>query len=220
MKARDRDMEILDRISASVASRSAEVTDELTTGAIEAGLPTSEVRRAILEGLNAVRRDLMSNRTSLPELLLCMDASAAGLARLACSGREDAKAAATIVMGVVEGDPHELGKSIIAGVYRACGYRVIDLGVQVPAEQFVRAVISHKAGVLGLSAMMSTTMGGIPDIIKEVRLKSPETVIMVGGAPLDRKLAQKYGADGYAESAVTVIEETIAALSVASRSRP
>lgn len=214
------DKEILDRISDSVASRRADAAAELTSAAVDSGLPPRDVQRAILEGLNIVRRDLMSNRSSLPEFLLCIDASAAGLARLAETRRDKVGDPVTVVMGVVEGDPHELGKNIIAGVYRACGHRVVDLGTQVSSQRFVNAVLDNKAGILGLSAMMSTTMTGIPDIIKEVRLKSPGTVIMVGGASLDRKLAEKFGADGYAESAVTVIEETEAALSCSSRSKP
>jgi trimethylamine corrinoid protein len=82
----------------------------------------------------------------------------------------------------------------------------------VKAEEFARAVLENNAEILALSAMMSTTMACMPDIIRTVRHRCPGTVIMVGGAPLDRQLAEKYGADGYAPSAVTVLEETERAL--------
>ena len=209
----------MEKIKAAVASYQVDETVELTTRAIDAGIPLKNVRHAILDGLNTLRRNLMSNHTSLPEFLLCIDAATQGLAKLEESGDTGDKGALTIVIGVVEGDPHDLGKSIISGVYRACGYRVVDLGVQVAAEKFERAVFENKAEILAISAMMSTTMGCMPDIIRTVRQTCPETVIMVGGAPLDRQLAQKYGADGYAESAVTVLEETESALKNKSKIR-
>jgi methylmalonyl-CoA mutase cobalamin-binding domain/chain len=207
-----REIGLMENIKAAVAAYQVDETVELTTRAMDAGLSMKNARHAILDGLNTLRRNLMSNRTSLPEFLLCIDAATQGLARLSEFGDTGDKAALTIVIGVVEGDPHDLGKSIISGVYRACGYRVVDLGVQVRAEEFERAVLENNADILALSAMMSTTMGCMPDIIRAIRLKCPGTVIMVGGAPLDRQLAEKYGADGYAQSAVTVFEETQAAL--------
>ena len=210
---------LMDKIKAAVAAYQVDETVVLTTKAMDAGLSMKNVRHAILDGLNTLRRNLMSNHTSLPEFLLCIDAATQGLAKLTEFGDAGDKGALTIVIGVVEGDPHDLGKSIISGVYRACGYRVVDLGVQVSAEEFERAVLENKAEILALSAMMSTTMGYMPDIIRTVRQKSPKTVIMVGGAPLDRQLAEKYGADGYAESAVTILEETEAALEKTSKIR-
>lgn len=208
---------VLDEIGAAVAAGLRNEASRLTDSAMGAGLPAGDVRSAILGGLNRVRRGLMSRKASLPEFLLCIDAATDGLAKLSEHRGEGEHAYPALVIGVVEGDPHEMGKSIIAGVYRAWGYRVVDLGVQVPAGEFVQSVLQNKAAVLALSAMMSTTMVRMPDIISAVRLKSPETVIMVGGAPLDRKLACEYGADGYAESAVTIIEETEAALAHATR---
>jgi methylmalonyl-CoA mutase cobalamin-binding domain/chain len=210
---------LMEKIKAAVVASQVDQTMALTTKAMDTGLPMRDVRHAILEGLNTLRRTLMSNRTSLPEFLLCIDAATQGLAKLSEFGDTVDKGALSVVIGVVEGDPHDLGKSIISGVYRACGYRVVDLGVQVRAEEFERAVLENKAEILALSAMMSTTMCYMPDIIRAVRQKSPKTVIMVGGAPLDRQLAENYGADGYAESAVTVLEETEATLGKKSRIR-
>ncbi len=203
---------LMDNIKTAVAAYQVDETVRLTTRAMDAGLSVKEVRHAICEGLNTLRRKLMSNYTSLPEFLLCIDAATKGLAKLSEFGDTGAMAALTVVIGVVEGDPHDLGKSIISGVYKAFGYRVVDLGVQVKADEFERAVVENKADILALSAMMSTTMASMPDIIRTVRQMSPGTVIMVGGAPLDRQLAEKYGADGYAQSAITVLEETETAL--------
>jgi 5-methyltetrahydrofolate--homocysteine methyltransferase len=213
------DQGFFERIAAAVADRQPSEAAGLTSKAVDAGLPMEDVRRAILEGLNLVRRNVMSNTASLPELLLCIDTATKALAKLKEMGDTGDKKALTIVIGVVEGDPHDLGKNIISGVYRAFGYRVVDLGVQVTAEVFERAVLEHKADILALSAMMSTTMVCMPDIIRTIRLTCPGTIVLVGGAPLDRGLALKYGADGYAESAVTVLEETESVLGKSSRSK-
>ncbi len=209
---------VLDDIKAAVAAGLREEAGEMTGSAVKAGSRAEDIRDAILEGLNLMRRGLMSRSASIPEFLLCVDAASDGLAKLSEERVEMGKAYPTIVIGVVEGDPHEMGKAIIAGIYRAFGFRVIDLGVQVPEEDFVKGVLQNKADILAVSAMMSTTMVQMPGIISAVRQKSPQTLIMVGGAPLDRKLAEEYGADGYAESAVTVLEETQAVLEKSSRS--
>lgn len=212
----EKEKDVLDEIGSAVAAGQRNEAARLTASATSAGIPAKEIRCAILEGLNRVRQNLMSKSASLPEFLLCIDAASDGLAKLTESKADSEQACPIIVIGVVEGDPHEIGKAIIAGVYRAYGYRVVDLGVQVPAEEFVEGVLRNKADILALSAMMSTTMTQMPDIIRAVRHKSPGTMVMVGGAPLDRQLAHEYGADGYAESAVTLLEETEAVLGKAS----
>ena len=177
---------------------------------LEARVPVADMHRNVLLGLEEVRHDFMSNKTSLPDFLLCLDTTTEGLRRLSPlqDGRSVTDEGIPLVIGVVEGDPHDLGKNIIAAVYRAYGYRVFDLGCQVPNGRFVEAVLEHGAEVLALSAMMSTTAAAMRDIIRAVKARSPETAIMVGGAPVTEIAAKAYGADGYAESAVTVIEET------------
>jgi 5-methyltetrahydrofolate--homocysteine methyltransferase len=161
----------------------------------------------------------MSNEQPLPDLLLSIDTVIAGLNRLAplTEGGRPVGEGTRLVIGVVEGDPHDMGKNIIAAVYRAYGYQVFDLGCQVPNEKFVKGVIDHKAEILALSAMMSTTVKAMRDIIREVKSQLPDTVVLVGGAPMDANLARKFGADGYAETAVTVLEETQLALEKAEK---
>jgi len=187
--------------------------------ALDGRVPASEVHRAILLGLEQVRRKFMSNDTSLPDFLLCIDTVADGLETLSAveGGQRASGNDVPLVIGVVEGDPHDLGKNIIAAIYKAYGYRVFDLGCQVPNQEFARSVVDNGAEVLALSAMMSTTVVAMRDIIRDVRAKSPDTVIMVGGAPMDQALAWSYGADGYAETAVTVLEETRLAIEKAAK---
>jgi methanogenic corrinoid protein MtbC1 len=178
--------------------------------AATSGMTAPEVRRALIGGLEEVRQNLMSNDASIPDFLLSLDRVTEGLGRLSRFPGYDRSSVedTTVVIGVVEGDPHDLGKNVIAGIYGAYGYRVVDLGREVSQETFVKAVVQEGAEVLALSAMMSTTMVVMRDVIGEVRIKSPGTLVIVGGAPLNDVLAQAYGADGYAESAITVLEET------------
>jgi methanogenic corrinoid protein MtbC1 len=210
---------LLEEITAAVAGRKREQVARLTGEAAVEGLPASDLREALLSGMDDVRRRLMSNSASIPEFLLCLDAATDGLAVLAEAPGHDLPTGLPLVIGVVRGDPHDMGKSIVAGVYKAYGYNVIDLGCQVPADEFVQAVLENDAGILALSAMMSTTMGEMLDIVREVKERSPATAVMVGGAPMDRALAVEYGADGYAESAVSVLEETEGAVERVSEGR-
>lgn len=213
----DDSMSLLEDIRAAVKAHERESIAGFTAAACADGASSEDVRGALLAGLDDVRGRLMSNSASIPEFLLCIDTVTGGLHELSSVAKEDPAGGTTVVIGVVEGDPHDLGKSIIAGVYSACGYRVVDLGNQVPSGQFAKGVVENGAEVLALSAMMSTTMGEMPGIVNEVKERSPGTVVMLGGAPLDRELAMEYGADGYAESAVRVLEETEAALKKAYR---
>ena len=201
---------LLEGLQAAVSKHDDEMLRATIDRALAARVQVADVHRAILLGLEQVRHGFMSNNTSLPDFLLCIDTVTAGLNRLS-SLQEGYRAIGDgipLVIGVVEGDPHDMGKNIITALYRAYGYRVFDLGCQVPNEKFVRSVVDNSAEILALSAMMSTTVVAMRDIIRDVKARSPDTVVMVGGAPLDETLARDYGADGYAETAVTVLEGT------------
>lgn len=191
-----------------------EMMGETLSAALNAGVSPVDIRHALIQGLEQVRHQLMSNDTSIPDFLLCIDTMTAGLNRLSApkEGDKANEGEIPLVIGVVEGDPHDLGKNIIAAIYRNCGYRVFDLGRDVSKERFVKSAQENRARVLALSAMMSTTAMIMRDIIQEVKAESPDTVVIVGGAPLDETLARSYGADGYAETAVTILEETEAAI--------
>lgn len=199
----------LETLELSVLKRDTDLMRRALGNALSESIQASDIRSALLRGLEHVRHKVMSE-VSLPEFLLCLDVVTEGLNRLTLSKEKQKgeKGEIVLVIGVVEGDPHDLGKNIIAAIYISAGYKVIDLGASVPNRDFVESVITNKAKILALSAMMSTTMIAMPEIIQEVKSKSPHTRVMVGGACLDQSLAKSYGADGYAESAVTVLEET------------
>jgi 5-methyltetrahydrofolate--homocysteine methyltransferase len=208
---------VLQKLEKCVSVQDKDGVSEAIDMALKNGVKPSRIQETLLQGLDRVRKQILSNNSSLPELLISLDLTTDGLKTLKKKNidAQIEKKPISIVIGVVEGDPHDLGKNIISLIYKSYGYRVIDIGAQVPKEVFVRTVVEENPEVLALSAMMSTTMSLMPEIIKEVKTASPDTLVMIGGAPLDEKLALSYGADGYAESAVTVIEQTRMVLEMA-----
>jgi corrinoid protein of di/trimethylamine methyltransferase len=148
----------------------------------------------------------------VPELLMCADALYAGLDILKpaveASGRE-AAVKGSIVLGVVEGDVHDIGKNLVKLMFEVAGWNVYDLGKDVPLDKFVEEQIRTNSEVVGLSALMTTSMLAMPEVIKRLRAKNPNVRIMIGGAPINPEVAEKYGADGYAKTASTAVDEAI-----------
>jgi len=173
---------------------------------------------AMTAGMEKARKELKEGRCSIPEFLLCIDAFRKGVHCLKGTKAEVPRKADAVVIGVVEGDVHDMGKNIVAGVLEASGYRVVDLGKDVPRDKFLESLEKTNASVLALSTMMSTPIENMRDVIRWVRKLHPEVKILVGGAPLDERLAKAIGADGYAEGAPDVPGEAERVLAL--RERP
>jgi 5-methyltetrahydrofolate--homocysteine methyltransferase len=119
----------------------------------------------------------------------------------------------TAVIGTVEGDLHDIGKNLVATMWRGAGIEVVDLGVNVTAAQFVAAVHEHKPDVVGLSALLTTTMPAMREVVQALRNSShAEVRILVGGAPITQDFAKSIGADGYARDAASAVDAARAAL--------
>jgi len=117
--------------------------------------------------------------------------------------QQGAKPIGKVVIGTVRGDLHDVGKNLVAMMLRGAGFEVIDLGVDIPAEKFIEAARSHGARVIGMSALLTTTMEGMKltiDALQEAGLRG-RVKVMVGGAPLSEDYARQIGADGYAPDA-------------------
>jgi methylmalonyl-CoA mutase cobalamin-binding domain/chain len=112
-----------------------------------------------------------------------------------------------ILMGVIEGDTHDMGKNVIRDVFKGYGYEVLDLGKNVPASSFAEAAQSQQTDIAGLSTMMSTTIEAMKKTIESLRAARPGIRILIGGAFIDRQLATQLQADGYAEDAAAVMAE-------------
>ncbi len=163
----------------------------------------AQALKALTRGLDASREKLGDYQSSVAEFLLCVDVMRHGLEKLK-SLDPSPRNLPVVVIGVVQGDVHDLGKNIVTGVLEACGYKVVDLGRDVSPNQFVEAAEKHQASVLALSTMMSTPLADMAKTIELCKNKLPHVKILVGGAPLDAQVARDLGADGYADSAVGV----------------
>lgn len=146
----------------------------------------------------------------VPEMLMCSDALYAGLNILRPHLKNTKPIfKGQIVIGVVQGDIHDIGKNIVKMMFDVAGFQVHDLGRDVPLEEFVEEQLRTDSEIVCLSAMMTTTMPGMSNIITKIKEKNPQVKIMVGGAPLNEHLAQRWGADGYAKDANNAIRYAI-----------
>lgn len=169
---------------------------------------------AVTEGLAAAMDrvgELYANREYfVPELLLCSDALYAGLEILKPHIKTgEAEVKRQIVLGTVEGDIHDIGKNLVKVMFEAAGWIVHDLGKDVKLERFVEVQKKTKAGVVGISALMTTSMLAMPRVIEMLRAEDPGAAIVLGGAPVTRQIAERYGADGYADTAAEAVQEAI-----------
>jgi 5-methyltetrahydrofolate--homocysteine methyltransferase len=115
----------------------------------------------------------------------------------------------TAIIGTVEGDLHDIGKNLVAMMWKGANIEVIDLGVNVPAATFVESIKEHRAKLLGLSALLTTTMPAMRDTVKAVRDAGLAVKIMVGGAPITREFAREIGADGYSTDAGSAVDTAV-----------
>jgi len=184
--------------------------------ALDEGLdPFVAIMEGLATGMTKAGDAYNKKEYFVPELLMCADALYAALDLLRpaveASGRK-AEVKGSLVIGVVEGDVHDIGKNLVKMMFDVAGWNVYDLGKDVPLDKFVEEQIRTDSEMVALSAMMTTSMLGMPVVIKKLRDKNPNIRIMIGGAPINPEVADKYGADGYAESAGTAVDEAMGLL--------
>jgi 5-methyltetrahydrofolate--homocysteine methyltransferase len=143
----------------------------------------------------------------VPEMLMAAQAMKAGLEVLKphLSG-EAAVSRGTVVIGTVKGDLHDIGKNLVAMMMEGAGFDVVDLGVDIDAEKFVKAAVEHSAGVVALSALLTTTMPGMEATIVAIKEAGIAAKIIIGGAPVTEAFADQIGADGYSADAPGAVE--------------
>ena len=172
--------------------------------------PMDGVLDGLAAGMEKVGVLFDTHEYFVPEVLMCADALYAGLDILRPHITLEQKGPqASVVLGSVQGDVHDIGKNLVKMMFDIAGWKVYDLGRDVPLEQFVEKQLDTKSDVLAMSAMMTTTMLGMKKVIAMVKEKNPDCLIMLGGAPLTRDVANLFGADGYAESAGNAVSEGI-----------
>jgi 5-methyltetrahydrofolate--homocysteine methyltransferase len=184
---------------------------ELIGRLIKQGMPPQDIiSKGLLSGMGEVGKRFKEGDMFIPEVILSakiMSESMAVLEPLLLG--DPLPISGKVVMGTVEGDVHNIGKDLISMMLRSVGFAVVDVGVQVPAERFVQAVLEHKPEVLGMSALLTTTMPRMREVILLLEEKGlrDRIRIMVGGAPVTQDFADEIGADGYAPDAGLAMEK-------------
>lgn len=199
------------RLKNGVINYDEEIVVNAARDVLDHGLdPYKAVMNGLVTGIEEVGDLYERGEYFVPEMMMCSDALYAGLHILRPhlkNGKPKVKG--QIVIGVVQGDVHDIGKNIVKMMFDVAGFEVHDLGRDVPLEKFVAEQLRTDSEIVCLSAMMSTTAVGMSDIIKKIKDKNPRVKIMVGGAPLNEEMAQKWGADGYARDANNAIKYAI-----------
>jgi corrinoid protein of di/trimethylamine methyltransferase len=202
---------LLAQITDSLVAGDPEATLAGTRQAIAAGLePLAIIESGLVPGMRIVGDKYASGEYFLPNLIVSASGMKQAMALLEPelkARRQELKSAGTVVIGTVRGDIHEIGKSLVATMLSANGFEVHDLGVDVPVDRFVSAVRDHEATLVGMSALLTTTMGGQQKVIEALAAAGlrDRVKVMVGGAPVSPRWAEKIGADGYAEDAVAAV---------------
>ena len=196
---------IYEELFTAILEGNNEITPRLVQkGLDEGGVPKDILDHGLVVGMNEVGARFKAGDMYVPEVLMSAEAMQAGLKilrpLLVSSG---AQLIGKIVLGTVKGDLHDLGKNLVGMMCEGAGFEVIDLGFNVEPERFVEAIKQHQPQIVGMSALLTTTMRAMAHTIKafeEAGLRD-KVKIMVGGAPVDAEFSRRIGADGYGSNA-------------------
>ncbi len=203
-------MEILEEISSGLQRGEHERVAELVRRALDEGASAASVLDdGLLAGMDVVGRRFRDHEIFLPDVLLAARAMYAGLDLLKpLLTAEEVPHRGTVVLGTVRGDLHDIGKNLVAIMLEGAGFRVVDLGNDVPPERFVEAAERERAAVIGMSALLTTTMPVMREVLAllEERGLAGRVRTIVGGAPVSRAFAEEIGADAYGFDAANAVE--------------
>ena len=188
----------------------AEEIDEGTRILLGRGWPADKVLdEALVEGMRIVGIDFRDGILFVPEVLLAANAMKAGMAILRpLLAETGAEPIGSVVIGTVKGDIHDIGKNLVAMMLEGAGFEVTDLGINTDAEEFIAALDEHKPDILGMSALLTTTMPYMKVVIDTMVEKSlrQDYIVLVGGAPLNEEFGEAIGADAYCRDAAVAAE--------------
>ncbi|MGI6678749.1 MAG: corrinoid protein [Dehalobacterium sp.] len=202
--------EILRELAEAVTEGEKDLVEELTEKAIAEGIePLAIINDGLTKGIELVGEYFSAGKYYLPDLLLGAKSMEAGIKKLEpLLGDANRESVGTVVMGTVQGDLHEIGKNIVIMMLKTAGFEVIDLGIDVPSQKFIDKVKEVKPQIVGISALLTTTVARqkeIIELLEEEGLRK-DVKVMIGGAPINQAWADQIGADGYAEDATVAVE--------------
>jgi 5-methyltetrahydrofolate--homocysteine methyltransferase len=197
----------LNAISEALQKGKADEVKTLVTQALEEKVDVKKVlEEGLIAGMDIIGGRFKRNEIYIPEVLIAARAMHAGMAILEpLLVERGIKMMGRVAIGTVKGDLHDIGKNLVAMMYKGAGFDVQDLGVDVPAEKYVQAS-DDGADIVGLSALLTTTMVQMKNVIESLKEKGSKAKIIIGGAPVTQNYCDEIGADGYAADAATAVE--------------
>lgn len=206
-KAPDTDLDPISAIKSAVKDGAKEMMDELVTRAVKAGISANDItEKALTAAMNEIGEGFGAGTVFLPEVLLSAEAMKTAFDKLSeLLPAAEKEKRGTVILATVKGDVHDLGKNIVGALLSNSGFTVIDLGKDVPSADIIRAAKEHDADIVGLSALMTTTMIEIDQVVNELRAAKSRAHIIVGGAAVTEEYAREAGADYYAPDGVAAV---------------
>lgn len=199
----------LQQLARKLIAGDASEVRRLTQEAVDEGVSPKEIlNRGLIAGMEVVGVRFKNNEIFVPEVLISARAMKAAMEILRpLLTSTGVKSRGKVVMGTVKGDLHDIGKNLVSMMLEGAGFEVIDLGISVSPQQFLAAVREHEPHVVGMSALLTTTMIGMKDVVEQLRQAAGDKVkAIIGGAPVTQRFADEIGADGYAPDATSAVE--------------
>jgi len=194
-------------LTAAIEAGDRDAAARITSDAIDDGLDPQAILDAMTAAMAVIGARFSSGEIFVPEMLISARAMKAAMALLEPGlAGAGVKPVATAVIGTVQGDLHDIGKSLVAMMWRGANIEVVDLGVDVSATAFLEAIDEHKAAVVGLSALLTTTMPAMRATVAAIKASGLPVIVVVGGAPLTPEFALEIGADAFGQDAGTAAD--------------
>jgi len=198
----------LKAICEALMKGNAKLVGELVKKAIDEKMKPKEILdKGLIAGMSTIGEKFKKNEVYVPEVLIAARAMNAGLAMLEpVLAKAGVKPVGTFMIGTVKGDLHDIGKNLVAMMVKGAGFKVIDMGIDVSPEKFVEGVKKDSPQVVGLSALLTTTMPMMKNTIAAIKAAGLKVKVMIGGAPVTQAYANEIGADGYAADAASAVD--------------
>ncbi len=185
-----------------------EGADEITRKALEEGVaPQDILTNGLMPGMEKVGIKFRENKVFVPQVLMSAKAMSTAMLHLKpyfVTG--EVKQKGTFILGTVSGDLHDIGKNLVSMMLEGNGFKVVDLGTDVGSEKFIAALKEHPGATVGLSALLTTTMGNMEKITKDIMAAVPGVTVTIGGAPVNNDFCRKIGADHYSPDPQGIVE--------------